>query len=540
MIKDLQLKLISEGYLDSSKDRYGNYIEADGIYGPKTRTAYQNYVKAGNSYFQTPQSEYTIQPGDNLGKIAKQYNISVDDILQLNKIDNPNIIYTGQKIKLFKNPKKVLLSSEDIQNREAEINKQSNKQIINYYHQTHQTNTPYIIDDKINNTLGIYYNGHLIKQYPAIHGKYSNSFGQTYQRKIVENGATRYEATEVNPDEMTVTYVKPGSQEIDNLKGNLTTPAGIYYSSPTTYHGVPSFMRRTKDQVEKKSKDGIPSSIHVRTITEGANTNGCTGMDANDLNDMSIRLQGFDNIPTYILPVDSRNKFKIRNGNLSFSSHDVTKTPSHYTINTNPIKNIRLNLKDLDQHQKQVISQFALGLIKYKKNIQDILKINNDTYNKLAKAAIGILGVESNYGRQNSAIGNFFRAASKFISKNNSSPDIYSKYETYGATDDNNSIGLTQIRYSNLSEKTKKLLTQFGITKDDLVNNPQKAAVATMLKLASEYMNTGQNINKAIQSWNKRGNYLDRVLKASQRATINQDYMVLNRNGGKFPIFKLF
>lgn len=540
MIKDLQLKLISEGYLDSSKDRYGNYIEADGIYGPKTRTAYQNYVKAGNSYFQTPQSEYTIQPGDNLGKIAKQYNISVDDILQLNKIDNPNIIYTGQKIKLFKNPKKVLLSSEDIQNREAEINKQSNKQIINYYHQTHQTNTPYIIDDKINNTLGIYYNGHLIKQYPAIHGKYSNSFGQTYQRKIVENGATRYEATEVNPDEMTVTYVKPGSQEIDNLKGNLTTPAGIYYSSPTTYHGVPSFMRRTKDQVEKKSKDGIPSSIHVRTITEGANTNGCTGMDANDLNDMSIRLQGFDNIPTYILPVDSRNKFKIRNGNLSFSSHDVTKTPSHYTINTDPIKNIRLNLKDLDQHQKQVISQFALGLIKYKKNIQDILKINNDTYNKLAKAAIGILGVESNYGRQNSAIGNFFRAASKFISKNNSSPDIYSKYETYGATDDNNSIGLTQIRYSNLSEKTKKLLTQFGITKDDLVNNPQKAAVATMLKLASEYMNTGQNINKAIQSWNKRGNYLDRVLKASQRATINQDYMVLNRNGGKFPIFKLF
>lgn len=213
---------------------------------------------------------------------------------------------------------------------------------------------------------------------------------------------------------MTVTYVKPGSQEIDNLKGNLTTPAGIYYSSPTTYHGVPSFMRRTKDQVEKKSKDGIPSSIHVRTITEEANTNGCTGMDANDLNDMSIRLQGFDNIPTYILPADSRNKFKIRNGNLSFSSHDVTKTPSHYTINTDPIKNIRLNLKDLDQHQKQVISQFALGLIKYKKNIQDILKINNDTYNKLAKAAIGILGVESNYGRQNSAIGNFFRAASKF------------------------------------------------------------------------------------------------------------------------------
>jgi hypothetical protein len=38
---------------------------------------------------------------------------------------------------------------------------------------------------------------------------------------------------------------------------------------------------------------------------------------------------------------------------------------------------------------------------------------------------------------------NFARAAHKFISHNNSSPDIYSKYTTYGANKDNNSIGLT-------------------------------------------------------------------------------------------------
>lgn len=40
--------------------------------------------------------EYTVKKGDNLTKIAKEYGTTVEDLLRLNNIANPNVIYTGQ------------------------------------------------------------------------------------------------------------------------------------------------------------------------------------------------------------------------------------------------------------------------------------------------------------------------------------------------------------------------------------------------------------------------------------------------------------
>jgi hypothetical protein len=82
---------------------------------------------------------------------------------------------------------------------------------------------------------------------------------------------------------MTITYVDANGH-IKNMEGNLVTPAGFYYTDASgTYHGAPSFIRRTKDQLKSKEFAGIPSSIHARTIKEGANTNGCTGLSSKDL-----------------------------------------------------------------------------------------------------------------------------------------------------------------------------------------------------------------------------------------------------------------
>jgi hypothetical protein len=53
--------------------------------------------------------------------------------------------------------------------------------------------------------------------------------------------------TEINPDEMTITYVDEKGH-IKNLEGNLTTPAGIYFSTRgSNYNNAPSFYRRTKE-----------------------------------------------------------------------------------------------------------------------------------------------------------------------------------------------------------------------------------------------------------------------------------------------------
>ena len=41
---------------------------------------------------------YTVAAGDNLSLIAADYGVSVDQLLQANGIQNPNIIYVGQQL----------------------------------------------------------------------------------------------------------------------------------------------------------------------------------------------------------------------------------------------------------------------------------------------------------------------------------------------------------------------------------------------------------------------------------------------------------
>ncbi len=43
---------------------------------------------------------YTVRPGDTLYSIAKKFNTTVADLINLNKITTPNLIYPGQQIKL--------------------------------------------------------------------------------------------------------------------------------------------------------------------------------------------------------------------------------------------------------------------------------------------------------------------------------------------------------------------------------------------------------------------------------------------------------
>jgi hypothetical protein len=43
---------------------------------------------------------YIIQPGDNLTKIAKQFNTSIDELCELNNIENPDKIYAGKPLKI--------------------------------------------------------------------------------------------------------------------------------------------------------------------------------------------------------------------------------------------------------------------------------------------------------------------------------------------------------------------------------------------------------------------------------------------------------
>ena len=43
---------------------------------------------------------YTVQSGDNLGKIAIQFGTTVDQLVAWNNIANPDLIYAGQTIRV--------------------------------------------------------------------------------------------------------------------------------------------------------------------------------------------------------------------------------------------------------------------------------------------------------------------------------------------------------------------------------------------------------------------------------------------------------
>ena len=45
---------------------------------------------------------YMVQKGDSLWKIAKKYRTTVADIAAVNEIENPELIYPGQKLLIIK------------------------------------------------------------------------------------------------------------------------------------------------------------------------------------------------------------------------------------------------------------------------------------------------------------------------------------------------------------------------------------------------------------------------------------------------------
>ena len=45
---------------------------------------------------------YVVRPGDTVLSIAERYGLELENILCLNRLENPNIIYPGQILRLTK------------------------------------------------------------------------------------------------------------------------------------------------------------------------------------------------------------------------------------------------------------------------------------------------------------------------------------------------------------------------------------------------------------------------------------------------------
>ena len=412
---------------------------------------------------------------------------------------------------------------EKIKRRNDEINSSDNaSKIIKF--QTNKPNEKYIVVDKKSGKMHLYQGSREISSYNVGTG-------------------------ENEGDEQTRTWVDKETKKVDWSKGNKQTGAGTYTITGSTeknkhYGNAPSFNMQNEYGIE------VPMAIHAASQSRVAKisdnnpnnnrvSNGCVNGLCNDLRD--LYKQGIESgTKVYVLPDNKDNEYVYENGQLNFKSKnsDVNRTvktlkykPVKMGLDETKFKEKVFQWNDLNDEEEfnKVTKPFVKALQDNKQSVMKAAKINGDVYNEIAKVAFGIYGTESNFGDTHSAVGNLFRAANKFIDKkSSSSPDYKSKESTYGASEANNSVGLTQIRFSYLNADEKNALKEVGITNNKDFLDPKKAAIGTAVVLGIRYnqqltpKEKKDILTNLPKKWNNRGNYSDRVKNNSSYLKISQ------------------
>jgi LysM repeat protein len=501
-------------------------------------------------------TSYTVKSGDTLGKISKQYNVSVKQLAAANNIANPDRISIDQKLIIPTSTKPVYKQEyqnwSDLKSNIDKLNSLPDEQLINQYYSS-RPEEGYMVVDKKNARMNYYKGNKLVKSYEV--GVGANPGDAQTVTKVGKDGKVDWSAgnQSTGAGVYTVSNIDPASKEYYNLPAfNLKNNQGIEVA--TTIHGTPMQRR---------------SRFNNNTLADNRMSYGCVNGKCEDLEDMYKYVDLGTQV--YVLPEDAGNRFQIVDGkpvlkvsaaNRAKYNQYVDKTgkvqkgqgvnQSVNTLNYKPIKAVFDEKKfkenvfswndfNDEEEYNQTTKPFYNALVKNKQNVMKAAKIPSDVYNELARMSFGIYGTESNYGDTHSAVGNFGRAVGKYLNKKgSSSPDYKAKATTYGADEENRSVGLTQIRWSYLNDDEKKALAELGITSNKDFMDPEKAAVGTVAILGVRY---NQQLDDAQKKdvwthlptkWNKRGNYGARVKQNASYLNFKQLDNKL-KHGGQTP-----
>jgi LysM repeat protein len=501
--------------------------------------------------------EYIVKSGDTLSKIANAYNTTPMKLAQYNNIANPNVIGVNQKIKIpvAKQIPQEYQDWETIKQRNQQIDLLPDEQkIISYYN--NRPDDSYLVVDKKNAKMNLYKGNKLVKSYEVGVGANPGD-AQTVTRVV--NGKTDWTGgnKSTGAGVYTISRVDPKSHEYFDLPAfNLKNDQGLEVA--TTIHGTPLARRAKFDN---------------NNILDNRMSNGCINGKCFDLQDMYGKVDVGSKV--YILPEDQGNQFQIIDGKpvlkvnaknrvkyneytdqtgqkrkgqgANQSINTLQYKPITSTLDEKAFKNDVYQANDFndDNEYTYTTKPYVNALVNNKQKIMQATHIPSDVYNEIAKMSFGIYGTESNFGDTHSALGNFGRAIGKWWNpKGSSSPDYKSKATTYGADEESNSVGLTQMRWSYLNKDEKDALTKLGITSNKDLLNAEKAAIATTAVLAIRYnQQLTDDQKKDIWTnlptkWNTRANYGSRVKNNSKYLTFKQLDEVRKKDGGWLNTYK--
>jgi LysM repeat protein len=528
-------------------------------------------------------SAYKVRSGDTLGKIAKTYNTTAKNLAEYNGIKNMNMIQVDQQIsipdnirKQVKKPEPAWYGVDDVKTRNTKTNSQSDTNIIMQSQLLNNPNQSYVIIDKKSGQLRVMNGEDEALSFEVLTGDNPGD-AQTVTKMVDQNNDGKITDQDRNRKNQWVT---------DWSAGNKSTGAGIYSisaSSPTSkpgYQNAPSWNLINDNGIEVSTAIHGTTNYRKQFFNDGNTennqaSNGCINGQCSDLDalyDLDLPM----GTPIFILPEDEGNNFMLQDGKAIMKMSQENRSDyldytdskgrtqkgqgGNYTTNTLVYKPIKaqfneekfkkerftaFDFNDTEELENSTIP-FIQALENNKKKIMQEAQISGDVYNQIAKIAFGVYGTESEFGDTHSWVGNAARGANKKYGTDGSSPDITKKYEGFdlpfteagaGAQSNNNSVGYTQIRWSQLNDKEKKVLRAFDITSNEDFLDPTKSAIATASILGVRYNEqlTGEqkkNIWANLPGkWNNRANYADRVKENSVYLDFQQKDVM--ENGGE-------
>lgn len=407
--------------------------------------------------------------------------------------------------------------------------------------------------------------------------------------------------------------LKPGyKSKVDWSAGNKQTGAGKFtMGNVGEYKNTPSFTLVNENGIEIPAV--IHAALNSRkkyfdndNIEDNRMSNGCINGKCSDLE--ALYNTGLPaGSPVFILPEEDGNYFEFADGQAVLRTGRENRIDAEKYIdsqgreqkgqginrstNTLNYKEIRpvfdeekfkedkftyFDFDDTEEYEGAV-KPFVNSLVDNKQQIMKVAGISSDEYNEIAKIAFGILGNETNFGDTHNEFGNAIRGVrKKYLNPKSSSPDYQRKFDGYsfaeGADNDYNSVGLTQLRYQEVknegkkrdkngnilaSEKDKvmpaeKMFNDLGITSNADLMDPEKAAIATVARLAF-LLNNRKGVDKndlmntlpgfwGGSSKDNKATYINNVKKNSKYLKLEQLDRVLptNEEGGEMNDFDMY